>query len=131
MTEFIVIFVKSNSLQIYKYAVDEFKKIYGEDMVGEALAALKWNLDSVVNALCDEFEEMGKKIYVVRDEGFIEDDEEKVRPFLNKLIDRNVICVYILDTLNEEKIYSGSDLKFKISEYINSFKTMLNTLIKL
>lgn len=131
MTEFIVIFVKSNSLQIYKYAVDEFKKIYGEDMVGEALAALKWNLDSVANALCDEFEEMGKKIYVVRDEGFIEDDEEKVRPFLNKLIDRNVICVYILDTLNEEKIYSGSDLKFKISEYINSFKTMLNTLIKL
>lgn len=129
MSEFILIFVKTNSLQVYNLVRDEFTKIYGEKMVGESLAALEWNLDSVADALTKKFKKEGKRIYVIRDEGFIEEDEEKLRPFIDKLLERDTKCIYILDTLKEEELYSGSDLKLKILDIIYNFKNLLDTLL--
>lgn len=125
----IAIYCATESLQIFKLCVSSMKEKFGKAAVGKSTIALSWDLDQVSDVMLEKFNRKNKKIILMRNEGFNDENVENLKTFLKLMIDKGCNAALVIDTRNEERLYTGTDLKDKVLSKLTSMEDAIDVFL--
>lgn len=125
----IVLFCNTESLQVYKLCVSVLKEKFGRETVGKSNVALGWELDQVSDAIMGKFYTKLKNVLVLRNEWLFEDGISNLGSFLYEMNKKGCDGTFIIDTLDEERIYTGTDLKRRVLQKLEITKMLIENVL--